>query len=69
MAFSVAALVAGGPTTIKDIACVDISFPDFLETLHAWQGKAELEASARIGQNRTICRRGAAHRDIMSYQG
>ncbi len=38
MAFSVAALVAEGTTTIKDIACVDISFPDFFETLQRVAG-------------------------------
>jgi 3-phosphoshikimate 1-carboxyvinyltransferase len=33
MAFAVAGLVAEGPTTIRDCACVGISFPDFFETL------------------------------------
>ncbi len=33
MAFSIAALVAEGTTVIKDSSCVDISFPDFFETL------------------------------------
>jgi 3-phosphoshikimate 1-carboxyvinyltransferase len=33
MAFAVAALVAEGTTLIKDSSCVDISFPDFFETL------------------------------------
>ena len=33
MAFAVAALVAEGTTVIKDSSCVDISFPDFFETL------------------------------------
>jgi 3-phosphoshikimate 1-carboxyvinyltransferase len=33
MAFAVAALVAEGPTIIKDSSCVDISFPDFFEML------------------------------------
>jgi 3-phosphoshikimate 1-carboxyvinyltransferase len=33
MAFAVAGLVADGTTTIRDCACVGISFPDFFETL------------------------------------
>jgi 3-phosphoshikimate 1-carboxyvinyltransferase len=33
MAFAVAGLVAEGTTTIRDGACVNISFPDFFETL------------------------------------
>jgi 3-phosphoshikimate 1-carboxyvinyltransferase len=33
MAFTVAGLVADGPTIIRDSACVDVSFPDFFETL------------------------------------
>lgn len=33
MAFAVAALVAEGTTVINDSACVDISFPDFFDTL------------------------------------
>jgi 3-phosphoshikimate 1-carboxyvinyltransferase len=33
MAFAVAALVAEGTTVIKDSSCVDISFPDFFDTL------------------------------------
>jgi 3-phosphoshikimate 1-carboxyvinyltransferase len=33
MAFAVAGLVAEGNTTIKNSKCVDISFPDFFETL------------------------------------
>ncbi len=33
MAFAVAGLVAEGTTTIKDAACVDISFPGFFDTL------------------------------------
>ena len=33
MAFAVAGLVAEGTTTIRDCACVGISFPDFFETL------------------------------------
>lgn len=33
MAFAVAGLVADGSTTIKDAACVEISFPEFFETL------------------------------------
>lgn len=33
MAFAVAALVAEGPTLIKDSSCVEISFPDFFDTL------------------------------------
>jgi 3-phosphoshikimate 1-carboxyvinyltransferase len=33
MAFAVAGLVAESPTTIKDSACVQISFPKFFETL------------------------------------
>jgi 3-phosphoshikimate 1-carboxyvinyltransferase len=33
MAFAVAALFADGPVTIKDPACVDISFPGFFRTL------------------------------------
>jgi 3-phosphoshikimate 1-carboxyvinyltransferase len=33
MAFAIAALVAEGTTVIKDSSCVDISFPDFFETL------------------------------------
>ena len=33
MAFAVAGLVAEGTTTIHDCACVNISFPDFFETL------------------------------------
>lgn len=33
MAFAVAGLVARGTTVIRDSACVDISFPDFFETL------------------------------------
>jgi 3-phosphoshikimate 1-carboxyvinyltransferase len=33
MAFAVAGLVADGTTTLKDAACVDISFPEFFETL------------------------------------
>ena len=35
MAFSVAALVATGETTIKNVECVDISFPGFYEKLAA----------------------------------
>ncbi len=33
MAFAIAALVAEGTTVIRDSACVDISFPDFFDTL------------------------------------
>jgi 3-phosphoshikimate 1-carboxyvinyltransferase len=33
MAFAIAALVAEGTTVIKDSSCVDISFPDFFQTL------------------------------------
>jgi 3-phosphoshikimate 1-carboxyvinyltransferase len=33
MAFAVAGLVAQGPTVIKNSSCVDISFPDFFDTL------------------------------------
>jgi 3-phosphoshikimate 1-carboxyvinyltransferase len=33
MAFAIAALVADGATVIKDSSCVDISFPDFFDTL------------------------------------
>lgn len=33
MAFAVAGLVAEGTTTIRDAACVEISFPDFFEAL------------------------------------
>jgi 3-phosphoshikimate 1-carboxyvinyltransferase len=33
MAFAVAGLLAEGTTTIHDCACVNISFPDFFETL------------------------------------
>jgi 3-phosphoshikimate 1-carboxyvinyltransferase len=33
MAFAVAGLVAQGPTVIKNSGCVDISFPDFFDTL------------------------------------
>lgn len=33
MAFAVAALVARGSTTIHDAGCVDISFPEFFQTL------------------------------------
>jgi 3-phosphoshikimate 1-carboxyvinyltransferase len=33
MAFAVAALVAEGATVIREAGCVDISFPDFFETL------------------------------------
>jgi 3-phosphoshikimate 1-carboxyvinyltransferase len=33
MAFAVAGLVAEGPTLIRDSSCVDVSFPDFFETL------------------------------------
>jgi len=33
MAFTVAGLIAEGPTIIRDSACVDVSFPDFFETL------------------------------------
>ncbi len=38
MAFSIAALVAEGTTVIKDSSCVDISFPDFFETLERVAG-------------------------------
>jgi 3-phosphoshikimate 1-carboxyvinyltransferase len=33
MAFAVAGLVAEGTTVIRDSACVDVSFPEFFETL------------------------------------
>lgn len=33
MAFTVAGLIAEDPTLIRDSACVDVSFPDFFETL------------------------------------
>lgn len=33
MAFSIAGLIADGPTTIKDSDCVQISFPTFFETI------------------------------------
>jgi 3-phosphoshikimate 1-carboxyvinyltransferase len=33
MAFAVAALVAQDDTLIKNSGCVDISFPDFFDTL------------------------------------
>ena len=33
MAFTVAGLIAEDPTIIRDSACVDVSFPDFFETL------------------------------------
>ena len=38
MAFAIAALVAEGTTVIKDSSCVDISFPDFFETLQRVAG-------------------------------
>jgi 3-phosphoshikimate 1-carboxyvinyltransferase len=38
MAFAIAGLVAEGTTTIKDSSCVDISFPDFFETLQRVAG-------------------------------
>jgi len=38
MAFAVAALVAEGTTVIKDSSCVDISFPDFFDTLQRVAG-------------------------------
>ena len=37
MAFSVAALAAGSDTTIKDSDCVNISYPDFYNTLKSLQ--------------------------------
>jgi 3-phosphoshikimate 1-carboxyvinyltransferase len=33
MAFAIAGLVAEGTTTIKNSSCVDISFPDFFDTV------------------------------------
>jgi 3-phosphoshikimate 1-carboxyvinyltransferase len=33
MAFAVSGLVAEGPTVIRDSGCVDVSFPEFFETL------------------------------------
>jgi 3-phosphoshikimate 1-carboxyvinyltransferase len=33
MAFSVAALIADGPTEIMDSECVDVSFPEFFSGL------------------------------------
>ena len=33
MAFAIAGLAADGITTIKDSQCVDVSYPDFFETL------------------------------------
>jgi len=38
MAFAIAALIAEGNTTIKNSSCVDISFPDFFETLQRVAG-------------------------------
>src|SRR5208337_70571 len=38
MAFAIAALVAEGTTVIQDSSCVDISFPDFFETLQRVAG-------------------------------
>jgi len=38
MAFAIAALVAEGTTTIKDSSCVDISFPEFFDTLERVAG-------------------------------
>jgi len=38
MAFAIAGLVAEGTTVIKNSACVDISFPDFFETLERVAG-------------------------------
>ncbi len=38
MAFAVAALVAAGPTTLDDAACVRVSFPDFFTCLEQLQG-------------------------------
>ena len=35
MAFSVAALIADGDTTIKDIDCVNVSFPNFYDKLES----------------------------------
>ena len=34
MAFSIAALVADGTTTIQNSSCVDVSYPDFYRTLY-----------------------------------
>lgn len=34
MAFSIAALIADGTTTIQNSSCVDVSYPDFYRTLH-----------------------------------
>jgi 3-phosphoshikimate 1-carboxyvinyltransferase len=38
MAFAIAALVAEGTTVIKDSSCVEISFPDFFQTLERVAG-------------------------------
>jgi 3-phosphoshikimate 1-carboxyvinyltransferase len=38
MAFAIAALVAEGTTVVKDSSCVDISFPDFFQTLERVAG-------------------------------
>jgi 3-phosphoshikimate 1-carboxyvinyltransferase len=34
MAFSIAALIASGPTEVSGASCVNISFPEFFEMLH-----------------------------------
>ena len=34
MAFSIAALLADGPSEMSGASCVDISFPEFFELLH-----------------------------------
>jgi 3-phosphoshikimate 1-carboxyvinyltransferase len=38
MAFAIAALVAEGTTVVKDSSCVDVSFPDFFQTLERVAG-------------------------------
>jgi len=48
MAFAIAALVAEGITVIKNSSCVDISFPDFFETLQRVAGRTRIRLSSPL---------------------
>jgi len=42
MALSIAGLIAEGPVTVEDSACVSVTFPDFFDQLRAAGGRVEI---------------------------
>jgi 3-phosphoshikimate 1-carboxyvinyltransferase len=47
MAFAVAGLLADGPVTVRGAEAVDISFPQFFQTLDALTGQTTAQGARR----------------------